>query len=59
MAIFPALPPPPDLDTQFEDLLHLIYEVERRERQLDRIDAAIRIDEMRREREERERRKGA
>jgi len=56
MAIFqPALPPPPDLPTQFEDLLGQIYDSERRERILDRVDAAIRNDEAR---EERKRRKG-
>lgn len=38
---------PPDLDTQFEDLLGQIYDSERRERILDRVDAALRNDEER------------
>jgi hypothetical protein len=41
---------PPDLDTQFEDLLGQIYDSERRERILDRVDAAIRNDEEREKR---------
>jgi hypothetical protein len=38
---------PPDLQTQYEALLHTVWDTERRERMMDRIDAALDADERR------------
>ena len=38
---------PPDLQTQYEALLHTVWDAERRERMMDRIDAALDADERR------------
>jgi uncharacterized protein YpiB (UPF0302 family) len=38
---------PPDLQTQFEALLHTVWDTERRERMMDRIDAALDAEERR------------
>ena len=51
MAIFK--PGVPDLDTQFEDLLHQVFESERRERINDQVDQAVRVEEERAKRERR------
>lgn len=45
--------PAPDLQTQFEALLHQVYDSERRERILDRCDQAARLDEERERRAKR------
>lgn len=39
---------PPDLQTQYEALLHTVWDTERRERMMDRIDAALDAEERRR-----------
>jgi hypothetical protein len=36
---------PPDLQTQYEALLHTVWDTERRERMMDRIDAALDAEE--------------
>jgi hypothetical protein len=38
---------PPDLETQYEALLHTVWDTERRERMMDRIDAALDAEERR------------
>lgn len=38
---------PPDLQTQYEALLHTVWDTERRERMMDRIDAALDAEERR------------
>jgi uncharacterized protein YpiB (UPF0302 family) len=38
---------PPDLQTQYEALLHTVWDAERRERMMDRIDAALDAEERR------------
>jgi hypothetical protein len=38
---------PPDLQTQYEALLHTVWDTERRERMMDRIDAALDVEERR------------
>jgi uncharacterized protein YpiB (UPF0302 family) len=38
---------PPDLQTQYEALLHTVWDTERRERMMDRIDAALDAEEHR------------
>jgi hypothetical protein len=38
---------PPDLQTQYEALLHTVWDSERRERMMDRIDAALDAEERR------------
>jgi len=50
MATSEAPKPPPDLDTQFEDLLHQVFDSERRERMLDRIDIAVALEERKKAR---------
>jgi hypothetical protein len=38
---------PPDLQTQYEALLHTVWDTERRERMMDRIDASLDAEERR------------
>lgn len=45
---------PPDLHTQWEDLINQVFDSERRERILDRCDQAARLDELKRRKAKRE-----
>lgn len=40
-------PKPPELEDQYESLLDQVWDSERRERIMDRVDAAIRLEEQR------------
>jgi len=53
----PSLRPPPDLQTQFEDLLNQVWDLERRARMMDRIEAQTRDVDVRPRRRRRRRSK--